>query len=120
MPDLVRRPAKRPVSMLAGPYGHPFHPILVTVPIGAWVSAFVFDVASHLIGGPDFLSQGAMWLVALGVVGALGAAMLGFLDLMAIPGGTPASRTGFTHMTLMLSVTTAYAVNFLWRHAGDG
>lgn len=28
--------AKRPVSALvAGPYGHPFHPILVTVPIGA-------------------------------------------------------------------------------------
>ena len=30
--------AKQPVSgVLAGPYGHPFHPILVTVPIGAWV-----------------------------------------------------------------------------------
>ena len=29
--------AKRPVTVLAGPYGHPFHPILVTVPIGAWV-----------------------------------------------------------------------------------
>ncbi|MGV7281046.1 DUF2231 domain-containing protein, partial [Mycobacterium kansasii] len=31
-------PAKKPVSsLLAGPYGHPYHPILVTVPIGAWV-----------------------------------------------------------------------------------
>ena len=27
--------AKRPISPLAGPYGHPFHPILVTIPIGA-------------------------------------------------------------------------------------
>jgi uncharacterized membrane protein len=36
------RPAKAPVSAaLAGPYGHPFHPILVTVPIGAWVASLV-------------------------------------------------------------------------------
>jgi hypothetical protein len=26
------REAKRPVSLLAGPYGHPLHPVLVTVP----------------------------------------------------------------------------------------
>jgi hypothetical protein len=28
-----RRQARQPVTVLAGPYGHPFHPILVTVPI---------------------------------------------------------------------------------------
>ena len=26
--------AKQPTNPAAGPYGHPFHPILVTVPIG--------------------------------------------------------------------------------------
>ncbi|MFL6055426.1 MAG: hypothetical protein ACJ72W_21365 [Actinoallomurus sp.] len=36
--------AKQPVSAaLAGPYGHPFHPILVTLPIGAWVASLVFE-----------------------------------------------------------------------------
>jgi uncharacterized membrane protein len=46
------RQAKRPVSaLLAGPYGHPLHPVLVNVPIGAWVAASVFDVASHRVGG---------------------------------------------------------------------
>jgi hypothetical protein len=41
--------AKEPVSAaLAGPYGHPFHPMLVTVPIGAWICSVIFDVASHL------------------------------------------------------------------------
>ena len=44
--------AKQPVSRLAGPYGHPFHPILVTVPIGAWVASFVFDLASRLSEEP--------------------------------------------------------------------
>ena len=40
--------AKQPVSAaLTGPYGHPFHPMLVTVPIGAWISSLVFDIAAQ-------------------------------------------------------------------------
>ncbi|MEU2923666.1 DUF2231 domain-containing protein [Streptomyces sp. NPDC007251] len=116
--------AKRPVSAsLAGPYGHPFHPILVTVPIGAWVTSLVFDIASHVVHRPGFLTQSSEWLIAVGVIGALLAAMVGFLDLFAIPAGTPAFRTALVHMTLNLLVTAAYVVNFLWRHgdyAGGG
>ncbi|MFF7701037.1 DUF2231 domain-containing protein [Streptomyces lydicus] len=119
MVDPSHEQAKRPVSAaLAGPYGHPFHPILVTVPIGAWVGSLVFDIASHLARDPDFLVRGAMWLIALGVIGALAAALVGFLDLFAIPPGTRAFRVGLVHMTLNLLVTAAYAANFLWRHAG--
>ncbi len=111
--------AKRPVSTaLAGPYGHPFHPILVTVPIGAWVAGLVFDIASHAVHRPGFLTQSSEWLIAVGVIGALLAAMVGFLDLFAIPAGTRAFRTALVHMTLNLLVTAAYVVNFLWRH-GD-
>ncbi|MFF3457480.1 DUF2231 domain-containing protein [Streptomyces sp. NPDC002730] len=121
MPSELQQQAKRPVSAtLAGPYGHPFHPILVTVPIGAWVGSLVFDIASHIVGDPDFLARGSMWLIAVGVVGALLAAMVGFLDLLAIPTDTRAFRIGLIHMTLNLLVTAAYAGNFLWRHAGDG
>jgi len=59
--------AKRPVSAaLAGPYGHPFHPMLVTVPIGAWVAALVFDIASRFVAEPGFLAQGALWLIGRG------------------------------------------------------
>jgi uncharacterized membrane protein len=111
--------AKRPVSAaLAGPYGHPFHPILVTVPIGAWVTSLVFDIASHAVSRPGFLTQASEWLIAVGVIGALPAAMVGFLDLSALPRATPAFRTALVHMTLNLLVTAAYVVNFLWRH-GD-
>jgi uncharacterized membrane protein len=109
--------AKQPVSaVLAGPYGHPFHPILVTVPIGAWVSGLVFDIASHSADDPGFLSRGAEWLIAIGIVGALAAAMVGFLDLFAIPAGTRAFRVGLFHMSLNLVVTGAYVANFFWRH----
>lgn len=57
--------------------------------------------------------------IVIGVLGALAAACVGFLDLFAIPTGTPASRTGVVHMGLNLAVTAAYAAGFLWRRS-DG
>ncbi|HJQ02767.1 MAG TPA: DUF2231 domain-containing protein [Jatrophihabitans sp.] len=113
--DAVQQ-AKQPVTALAGPYGHPFHPMLVTVPIGAWVASLVFDIGSRIVDKPGFLSQGSEWLIGIGVLGALAAAMFGFLDLMAIPTGTRAFRVGLLHMGLNLLVTVGYAVNFAWRH----
>jgi uncharacterized membrane protein len=107
--------AKQPVSRLAGPYGHPFHPILVTVPIGAWVASFVFDLASRLSEEPTVFAKGAFWLIGLGLVGAAAAAMLGFLDLFAIPTGTRAFRTGLLHMSLNLVVVAIYVGAFLLR-----
>ena len=114
------REAKHPVSRLAGPYGHPLHPILVTVPIGAWVASFVFDVASRLSGEPTVFAKGAFWLIGLGLLGAGAAALLGFLDLFAIPTGTRAFRTGLLHMTLNLVVVAFYVGAFLLRRGQLG
>ncbi|WP_375481286.1 DUF2231 domain-containing protein [uncultured Mycobacterium sp.] len=112
---------KEPISaVLAGPYGHPFHPILVTVPIGAWVSGSVFDIASHIVAAPGFLAQGSEWLIAIGIIGALLAAMIGFLDLLAMPTGTRAFRVALLHMTLNVAIVSAYIVNFIWRHSSYG
>jgi len=95
----------------------------VTVPIGAWVASLVFDLASRLDDQPVSFAAGSRWLIGLGVLGALAAAMFGFLDLFAIPTGTRAFRTGLTHMTLNLVVVALYAVSFLLRRptiASDG
>jgi uncharacterized membrane protein len=110
--------AKHPVTALAGPYGHPIHPILVTVPIGAWITSLVFDIASHVTSSPGSLAQGSLWLIAVGLIGALAAASAGFLDLFAIPMGTRAFRTALVHMTLNLAITAAYVAGFAWRY-GD-
>jgi uncharacterized membrane protein len=114
--------AKRPITPLAGPYGHPFHPILVTVPIGAWVVSFVFDIASSWAGEPEVFVKGAFWLIGIGIVGALVAAVFGLLDLLAIPRGTPAFRTGLIHMALNLVVVALFAVSFGLRrdHLDEG
>jgi uncharacterized membrane protein len=109
--------AKRPVTLLAGGYGHPLHPALVALPIGAWAASLIFDIASYVVDQPQFLAEGSRWLIALGVLGALVAAGVGFLDLLAIPGGTRARGIALIHMTLNLAVTAAYAVGFVIRGA---
>ncbi|WAL75593.1 hypothetical protein OU787_31125 [Kitasatospora sp. YST-16] len=82
-----RQEAKQPVSAaLTGPYGHPFHPILVTVPIGAWAGSLVLDIAPHAVGDPGFLARRSMWLIAVGAVGDLATG--------ATPAATPAPAGG--------------------------
>jgi len=112
--------AKRPVSaLLTGPYGHPFHPVLVTIPIGCWVGSFVFDLGSRAAHDASYLVKSSIWLIVIGIVGALAAATVGLLDFFTIPSGTPAFRTGFTHLVLNVAITVAYAGNALWRDGGD-
>ena len=108
---------KHPVTALAGPYGHPFHPILVTVPIGAWVASLVFDIVSRAGDDAATFAEGAYWLVGIGIVGALAAAIFGFLDLLAIPTGTRAFRTALVHMALNLAVVALFAVGFALRRS---
>lgn len=111
------RHAKQPVSAaIAGPYGHPYHPMLVTVPIGAWVISLGFDVASHLASRPAFLTEGSEWLIAIGVAGAIAAGLVGFLDLAVIPPGTRAFRTACFHMCINVTLIVAYGVDFGLRY----
>lgn len=114
------RRAKHPVTAMAGPYGHPLHPVLVTVPLGAWVASLCFDVASHVANGADAraFATGAYWLVALGLAGALAAASVGVIDLAAIPTGTAAFRTALVHMTAVGGASVLFAVSLVLRH-GD-
>ncbi len=115
------RHATRPMSaLLAGPYGHPYHPMLVTIPVGAWLISLGFDVASHVASRPGFLAMGSEWLIAVGVVGAIAAGFVGFLDLARIPAGTRAFRTACTHMFINVTLIVAYGADFAWRfHSHD-
>jgi uncharacterized membrane protein len=109
--------AKEPVTAVAGPYGHPFHPILVTIPIGAWVASLLFDIASRVSGdGNAALVEGSYWLIGLGVVGALLAAVFGLVDLLGIPRRTRAFRFGLIHLCLNLVIVASFVANFAWRH----
>jgi uncharacterized membrane protein len=109
--------SKHPASPAAGPYGHPFHPILVTIPIGAWMCSLVFDVASKLRdGGESRLVFGSYWLIGIGLVGAALAAVFGLMDLSRLSRGTTALKLGLAHMALNLTTVALFAVNLMWRH----
>lgn len=109
--------AKRPVTGLAGRYGHPVHPALVAIPIGAWVASFAFDLGSHAVAEPAALAEGARWLIGLGVLGAVVAALAGLLDLLGLPPGTRVFRIAVAHLSLMLVTTAGYGVGFGLRGA---
>jgi uncharacterized membrane protein len=106
---------KEPATPLAGPYGHPFHPIAVTVPIGAWVASLLFDVASRRSDEPRVFARGSAELVKTGLVGGAGAAFLGFLDYLKIPKRSAAGVTATTHMALNVTCMALYSVNLAQR-----
>jgi uncharacterized membrane protein len=107
--------AKRSRTVLAGPYGHPFHPLLVTIPIGAWVASFVFDIVSVASGDAAAFGRGALWLIGIGLVGAVLAAIVGLIDLSGIASGTRTRKIALTHMAINLSVVVLFIVSFAIR-----
>jgi uncharacterized membrane protein len=88
----------------------------VTVPIGAFISSLLFDIFTRTRAeGREFLVDGAYWLIGIGIVAALFAAVFGLLDLLTIPRATRAFRTGLTHAGLNVVVLALYAIAFAWR-----
>ena len=113
----ARTQAKNPRSAIAGPYGHPFHPILVTIPIGTWTASIVFDIIGFFADDPTPFALGAQILIAIGIIGAVLAAIFGLIDLSQLAAGTPARRTALTHMGLNLGAVVIFAVSWAVRAA---
>jgi uncharacterized membrane protein len=61
--------------------GHPIHPMLTYFPIAFLVGNFLSDIAYWIDGDPGF-AQASVWLLGLGVVTALLAALAGFADFL--------------------------------------
>ena len=105
-------------SLLAGPEGHPFHPLLVPLPIGAFVSSLIFDILTRTrADGLPYLVDGAYWLIGVGLTGALAAAVPGMLDLRISREGHLPSEPR-THLTLNAATVVLFAIGYSWR-AGD-
>lgn len=103
--------AKQPLTPLAGPYGHPLHPLLVTVPIGAWVSSAAFDFIGAASEDEWAYAIGAKRLIDIGIVSASGAAVFGLMDFLQIPQGTKAWYTGLLHMGLNVGALGMFVLN---------
>ncbi|MFJ2630234.1 Rieske 2Fe-2S domain-containing protein [Streptomyces sp. NPDC087532] len=91
------------------PIGHPLHPALVQVPMGAWFSAAVLDVVPGT-------RRSARILVGVGLLGAAPAALAGWVDWAEQH--QDQMRTGLVHATSIAAAIGLYAGS--WVHRGRG
>jgi nitrite reductase/ring-hydroxylating ferredoxin subunit/uncharacterized membrane protein len=97
------------------PFRHPLHPALVHFPIGLFILSLILDLASYLWDTSNVVARASFYAMALGLVGALLAALAGFADWSDIRMDHPAKKTANIHMTLNLTATALFGVNWLLR-----
>jgi len=93
--------------------GHPLHPVLTDVPIGAWTATAVLDVLDE-IRGRDACGRAAEITLTVGLVGAAGAALTGVADWSQMGNGQ-ARRVGLAHGLLNATSLACYVTSLLLR-----
>ena len=87
--------------------------MLVPLPIGLWIFAFVADIVTRIRGSQSWRIA-AFYAIGAGVVGALLAAVPGLIDLVSLaPGKT--KRIGLWHMSINLLAVAVFASAFVMR-----
>ena len=97
-------------------HGHPVHPMLVPIAIGGFVISFVADLICLATGNAQPWNQLALYTMCIGILGALAAALPGFIDFLSLPAGTPVKRTAVAHMGINLTVVALFAWNAWLRY----
>ena len=95
--------------------GHPIHPMLVPIPIGLWIFSLVADLIHAGGSANPAWTTVALYTMGGGIIGALLAAIFGFIDLLSLAPG-PRS-TAIKHMSLNLTIVVLYIIN-LWGRMG--
>lgn len=91
--------------------GHPLHPMLTDVPIGAWTSAFMLDI----FGGKK-ARRAADSLVGFGVISAVPTAAAGLSDWSDLLGDE--RRLGVVHAAGNVTALACYSLSYLARRRG--
>jgi nitrite reductase/ring-hydroxylating ferredoxin subunit/uncharacterized membrane protein len=92
--------------------GEPLHVVLTDVPIGAWTVAIMLD-ALDLIRNRREFSLAADTSLAIGLMGAAGAAVTGITDWSDVD--PPARRLGLIHGLLNVGVTALFTTSLILR-----
>jgi len=99
--------------------GHPIQPILIPFPIGLLTTSVIFDVV-HLLAGGARWAEISFWMIAVGVVGGLLAAVFGLIDWLGIPSDTRAKAIGLGHGLSNVLMVALFAVSWLLRTGAPG
>ncbi len=110
------QPNRKIKDMLNGTWlGHPVHPMLTDVPLGAWSGTMVLDLA-WLNNEDEGIARGADLTLLLGILGATGAAVTGVTDWSDLDGTD--RRVGFMHGLLNGSILLMNIVSLVLRLTG--
>lgn len=96
--------------------GHPLHPVLTDVPIGAWTTALALDARGASTGDRSY-ERAADFALAVGLAGAVGAAVTGLTDWSETDGRS--RRLGLLHGLLNLTATSFIATAYTLRRGGS-
>ena len=96
------------------PLGHPLHPVITDVPVGAWTVTVVLDLI-ELGEGPDvaFAADAALVVGLLGGLGAIASGLADWSDTSDDP-----KNVGMAHALLNSVSFTGYLASYGLRRAG--
>lgn len=91
---------------------HPIHPMLIAFPLAFFIGAFVFDVL-YLLSDNNGLQVTGYYLVIAGIIGAVLAAVPGFLDfLYTVPPNSSGKKRAAKHGILNTTNLVLFVVIF--------
>ncbi len=93
--------------------GHPFHPLLVTLPITFLVSAPVTDIV-YWLTSDLFWAKASYWVIVAGLATAVLAAITGLMDFLRIE-RVRKRKAGWAHMFLNIAVLALTIINLAVR-----
>jgi uncharacterized membrane protein len=88
--------------------------MLIVFPLGLLGASIVFDIA-WLVSGNGRWADIAFWMISVGVLAGLLAAVFGFIDWRAIPTGTRAREIGRWHGLGNVVVVGLFAASWFLR-----
>lgn len=97
-------------------FGHPIHPILVVYPLGLFSAAVIFDVIYLIAGNPVFTTV-SFYMIAVGIIGGLLAAVFGFIDWLALPNNSRAKNIGLWHGLGNFVIVVMFIASWFLRNA---
>lgn len=107
---------KKIQNLLNGTWlGHPLHPLMTDVPVGAWTVTVVLDIVAW-ISGKTSLRPAAEIALAVGLAAALGAAVTGLTDWKDTYGGE--RKVGLLHGLMMFTTVVIFAVSLVLQLTG--
>ena len=113
---LVGSPGRALKTFVHGTWlGHPLHPVLTDIPIGAWTIAVLFDL-SYLIERSHGWVSAADVTIFIGLLAAIASAVAGYTDWSDTFGRE--RRVGIAHGLLNTFVILLYLISFILRVGG--